>query len=363
MAETRRVALALAAALLLSGCGASTSAIVGGGTVPGTTRTVYSMLPRPAGGAAHDMVLGEKLAVEEAGGRAGPYGLNFVSLDEAAADPAQVSARAGTIAEQAIHDAQVIAIIGGPSSEAAQTTIPLINAAGILQLLPGAGYPGFTRPWIGRDEPAHYQPAGNGRNLVRLVGDDTLQARALLQAAARASGGARPRVAIESEPSLTADSLNAALTDAAPAAHVRLVDSTERADAVVYAGDDPVNAAGVADAIARERKPIVLGDALVFAGVAGRLSPAARRRAVLVSSAPAPGAAAHDALAPRFREAFGRGPGPYALMGYEAMRSVIAAIDSVGGRDSRRQAVIAAFRPPPVRAFTAYRADGRALAG
>ena len=356
----RAAALALVAAGLLAGCGGSTRNVVSGGAIPGTTRTVYSLLPHPDGGAARDMVLGQKLAIQQAGGRAGGYGLSFVSLDESAPDPAQVGARAGVVAEQTIHDPQVVAVFGGTSSEAAMTMIPLIDAAGILHLLPGAGYPGFTRPWK-RGEPARWQPSGSGRNIVRMVPDDTVQARALVDAARRAAKVARPRIAVEQEPGVEADSLSTAVAAAARDAGIRIVDSVEASDAVIYAGEDPVNAAGVAQSVAGTRRPIVLGEALVLGGVAGRLDAATRRRAVLVSSAPAPDSAPVRALAPAFRTAFGRDPGPYAVTGYEAMRAVIAAMNRVGRKDSRRQAVTAAFVPPAQRGFSAYRADGSAL--
>jgi branched-chain amino acid transport system substrate-binding protein len=358
------VALSVAAASLAAGCGSSTRNVVSGGAVPGTTRTVYSILPHAGGGAARDMVLGQKLAIQQAGGRAGAYGLSFVSLDDAVPDPAAQSARAGVLAEQAVHDPQVIAIFGGTSSEAARTSIPLIDAAGVLHLLPGAGYPGFTRRWRSPQEPARFQPSGSGRNLVRLVPDDVEQGRALVDAARRAAGRrATTRIAVEQEPGPTADALRDAVARAAGAGHARIVDSADRADAVVYAGEDPVNAAGVAASVAAAGTPIVLPDAVVEAGVAGRLDPATRRRTVLVSGAPAPDAPAVRALAPAFRTAFGREPGPYAVIGYDAMRAVIAAIDRAGPRDRRRQTVMRAFQPPPLRGFSAYRADGRRLPG
>jgi branched-chain amino acid transport system substrate-binding protein len=357
-----RVALALAAAALLAGCGGSTRNVVSGGAVAGTTRTVYSVLPHPGSGNARDMVLGQKLAIEQAGGRAGGFGLSFVSLDESASSPAALSTRAGAIAEQAVHDPQIIAVFGGTSSEAARISIPLIDAAGVLHLLPGAGYPGFTRRWAGPDEPGSFQPSGSGRNIVRLVPDDVEQGQALVAAAIRAAGRAKPvRIAVEQEPGATADALRAAAEDAARAAKVRIVDSTQRADVVIYAGEDPVNAAGVAQSVTSAGTPIVLPDALTLAGVAGRLDARTRRRTVLVSSAPPPGSPAVRDLTPAFQAAFGRPPGPYAVIGYDAMQALIAAIDRAAPQDRRRQAVTHAFRPPPARGFSAYRADGRPL--
>jgi ABC-type branched-subunit amino acid transport system substrate-binding protein len=82
---------------------------------------------------------------------------------------------------------------------------------------------------------------------------------------------------------------------------------------------------------------------------------------VLVSSAPPPGSPALRKLTPRFQTAFGVRPGPYALIGYEAMNAIVSAMERVGGRDHRRQAVTAEFDPPPSLGFSAYYADGRPL--
>ena len=58
------------------------------------------------------MVDASKLAIAEAGGTVGDFGINFVSIDEGslgAPDPRRVPAAA---AEQVIRDAQVIAVVG-----------------------------------------------------------------------------------------------------------------------------------------------------------------------------------------------------------------------------------------------------------
>ncbi len=65
---------------------------------------------------------------------------------------------------------------------------------------------------------------------------------------------------------------------------------------------------------------------------------------MLVSSAPEPGSTpALRRFEAAFRERFGRDPGPYAAIGYESMRSVLAAIASAGERAGSRQAVIDAY--------------------
>jgi ABC-type branched-subunit amino acid transport system substrate-binding protein len=138
---------------------------------------------------------------------------------------------------------------------------------------------------------------------------------------------------------------------------VRLVDGPAAADAVVYAGED---ARAAARALPR-RGTVVLPDALARA--ADALDSGLRRRAVLVSSAPEPGSTPElEAFEAAFREAYGREPGPYAAVGYEGMRRVLAAIERAGAAASRRRRVIDAFfvappQPPP---FTAFRLRGGA---
>jgi len=124
----RRRALAVLAALALAGCGGqSEGGISGGGKVIGRTVTVYSLTPDPAG-ANRDFVDGEKLALADAGGRAGALAVNFSSL-ELGGDDAKTQAQA---ARRAISDPQIIAAI----VNATTVTVPLFNAAGLLQVAP-----------------------------------------------------------------------------------------------------------------------------------------------------------------------------------------------------------------------------------
>jgi branched-chain amino acid transport system substrate-binding protein len=349
--------IGLLGALTAAGCG-SNAPLEGGGTITGQTLTVYSSLPSPGAGSSRDMVEGEKLALLQSGGRIGANGVNFVSVDEAAPDPAQIDERAAHTSDVTIRDPQVIAVIGVLDSRAAMTALPLLNAAGVLLASPGATYPGFTGP-LGPGEPTRWYPSGH-RTFARLVQDDGAQARAIVAAAARAAGARAPRLAIEQEPGHVADVLAAAVRRAAAAAGARVVGDAAHADAVVYAGADPQNAAGVADGVARETPgaAIVLPDALTRAGIADRLSPAARRRAVLVTSAPEPGSTPElRAFATAFRERMGREPGPYAAVGYDAMRAVLGAIRRAGADANRRQAVIDAFltAAPAPRPYAAWR--------
>lgn len=126
--QARRRALILVA-LALAGCGASSGdEISGGGEVIGATVTVYSLTTDP-GGAGRDLVDAEKLALADAGGRAGALAVNFSALDLGGADE-RLQAQA---ARRAIADGQIIAAI----VDATPVTVPLFNAAGLLQVAPG----------------------------------------------------------------------------------------------------------------------------------------------------------------------------------------------------------------------------------
>jgi ABC-type branched-subunit amino acid transport system substrate-binding protein len=342
-------AAALLAAAALAGCGASLEEINRGGRVSGSTLNVYSLLPDAGRGAARDMVDAEKLAIHEARGTAGPFAINFLSIDEGAPGGRDGAREAAVPLRDAVADPQVIAVIGPAGSDTGRAAVPLLNAAGILEVLPGAGYPGFTDR-LGPGEPDRWQPSGRV-TLARLVGDDTQQAAAIVRAAERATGERRPRITVEQEPGRFAD----ALVDGLRAAGAEIEEDPDRADAFVYSGEDPENAAAVADALASEHpgKPVLLPDALTRAGIAERLSPAARRHAVLVSAAPEPGTTPElRRFEAAFRERFGRAPGPYAPIGYEAMRSVLAAITAAGERAHGRQAVIDAYFDAAVRTGT-----------
>jgi hypothetical protein len=89
--------------------------------------TVYSLVNDP-GGAGRDFVEGEKLALSDAGGRADSFAVNFASIDLGADDSAQADS-----VKRAVQDPQIIAAV----VNATPVTVPLFNAAGILQVAPG----------------------------------------------------------------------------------------------------------------------------------------------------------------------------------------------------------------------------------
>jgi hypothetical protein len=121
----RRGAL-IAVLALVAGCGGTAEGgISGGGKVIGKTVTVYSLTSDP-GGSNRDFVDAQKLALADAGGRAGAFAVNFSSLDLGGAD----QERQAQAVRRAISDPQIIAAI----VDATEVTVPLFNAAGILQV-------------------------------------------------------------------------------------------------------------------------------------------------------------------------------------------------------------------------------------
>jgi branched-chain amino acid transport system substrate-binding protein len=179
LARTTTAALVLLA-LALGGClgGEERSTRIQGDTV-----TVYSSLPRHgvSAAAARAVAAGERLALEDAGGRAGDLDVRLVELGstepgERLWDPDVVSRNA----KEAADDPRAIAYIGELDYGASAVSVPIMNEAGVLQVSPSDGLTSLTRPPLGRPRagPERYYPEDE-RSFVRLVPADELLAEAL----------------------------------------------------------------------------------------------------------------------------------------------------------------------------------------
>jgi branched-chain amino acid transport system substrate-binding protein len=288
--------------------------------VIGETLTVASLMvlsgAQPT--SAQDVVDGQKLALAQAGGRAGAYKVNFMSVDAGAADAAE---RPGAVAEasrQVLTDSQVIAVIGPLDSGAVMTALPLLNAAGLLQVSPGGGYRGFTDPTATPGEPERFSPSGR-RTFARVAGDD----RALAAAMARAAGRART-AAVEADPGPVAGALAAELREAARDRGLALTGDPQRADVIFYSGGDPETLA----AIARSAERVIAAN---DAALATELGQAAGRVRFVVPTAPA-----DPTFAAEFERVFGRAPSSWAGLGHEAMRRILETIRAAGPRAADR---------------------------
>jgi branched-chain amino acid transport system substrate-binding protein len=180
LARTTTIALALLA-LALTGCleGEERSTRIAGDKV-----TIYSSLPRHgvSAAAARASAAGQRLALEDAGGRAGELEVELVQLDSAEPgerlwDPDVVSANAGRAAD----DPRAIAYIGELDYGASAVSVPITNEAGLLQVSPNDGLTSLTRTPLGRPRagPERYYPEDE-RSFVRLVPADELVAEALM---------------------------------------------------------------------------------------------------------------------------------------------------------------------------------------
>jgi branched-chain amino acid transport system substrate-binding protein len=304
-----------------------------------------------------------KLALREAGGRVGAFTVNYVSLDAADPETGEWSAeRVLANAETAIRDRNTIAYLGELDSPASALSLPLLNAAGVLQLSPATTYPGFTKPVRGRrGEPQRFYPSGE-RTFGRLVPTDELQAQA--QARWMAAAGVR-RLHVLHDGMLYGRTLAGLVAREARGRGIRVIgaegvarradDYGELAGRVAAGGADAVffggvTASGAADlftALHAADAGLMLfgGDGLAESAFTEDLREATARRARLTTPALPPSEIGAEAVRFRaaFRAAFGRAPEPYAAYGYESMRAVLDAMRRAGARGNDRQAVVEAF--------------------
>ena len=174
-----------ALALGVGACGGDDDEGGGGGSgdAAGKTLTVYSSLPlqgasRPQTTA---MVNGIKLALEQAGGKAGDFTVKYQSLDDSTAQagswtPEATQANARKVAQ----DDSAAVYIGEFNSGASAVSIPILNEAGVPQISPANTAVGLTsdEPGANPGEPEKYYPSGQ-RNYARIVPKDTIQGAAL----------------------------------------------------------------------------------------------------------------------------------------------------------------------------------------
>src|SRR3954451_15221200 len=141
---------ALALGVGLAACGSSddnnSTSTSGGGGGAGTV-DLYSSLPLQ--GASKDqtaaMVNGIRLAMSEAGNKAGSTNIKYTSLDDSTAqagnwDPGQTAQNA----RKAAQDSKAVGYIGEFNSGASAISIPILNQAGIPQVSPANTYVGLT---------------------------------------------------------------------------------------------------------------------------------------------------------------------------------------------------------------------------
>ena len=185
----RAVAACLLAPALAFGVAACGDDDEGGsaGTTTGATAggnvTVYSSLPlqgaqRPQ---TIDLVNGIKLALKQAGGKAGAFTVKYVSKDDSSAQAGTWTAEnVSANARAAARDSTTAAYIGEFNSGASAISIPILSDAHVPQISPANTAVGLTSDEPGAEPgtPAKYYPSGF-RNYTRIVPKDTIQGAAL----------------------------------------------------------------------------------------------------------------------------------------------------------------------------------------
>jgi branched-chain amino acid transport system substrate-binding protein len=174
------------AVLALGACGSSSKSsttTTGASSSSGGSKTidVYSSVPLQGASSAQTVPLvnGIRLALSQAGGKAGQFTVNYQSLDDSTAaagawDPSQTAANA----RKAAADPKTVYYIGEFNSGASEVSIPILNEAGIPQVSPANTYVGLTTSIHGASapgEPQKYYPTGK-RTYLRIVPIDSIQA-------------------------------------------------------------------------------------------------------------------------------------------------------------------------------------------
>jgi branched-chain amino acid transport system substrate-binding protein len=357
-------ALVLGAALVAvaSGCGS----VSGAASSQGNQLTVYSSLPLqgPSGAISAQIVNGEKLALHDSGGHIGPFKISYDSMDDSSPtsgqwDPGVTAGNAKTAA----NDPSTIAYLGDYNSAATAISLPLINAADILQVSPASPYGGLTASaYAGQDEPERFYPTGR-RSFARLQPGDPTQARAQVRLM-RDLGVKKVYVLDDQDPfelplaqMVVADSERAGIS---VAAHDSL-DTTATtsftgevakvaesgAQAVFFAGGTTPEIVSLWKQLhsADPRLWLLGPSTMVNATFTSAIGAAAASRTLLtipvlpVSRYPASARRVLAAYARQFHEQ----PEAYALFGYEAMSAALQAIRRAGARGNNRQAVIDAL--------------------
>jgi len=162
--------------------GSGTPALGGAGQATGEV-AVYSSLP--LNGASKEqasaIVDGIKLALKQAGNKAGTVQVKYESLDDSTVREGkwelnQVASNARKVAQ----DKGSVAVIGEFDSEATKVSLPILNQLGVAQISPANTLAGLTvdGPGSAPGEPERFQQTGK-RTYARLVPRDTVQATAL----------------------------------------------------------------------------------------------------------------------------------------------------------------------------------------
>jgi branched-chain amino acid transport system substrate-binding protein len=358
--------LTVALAFGVAACGSSDNKSGGGGGSTGSTSlTIYSSLPlqgdsRPQSEA---VVNGEKLALQEHGGKVGKYTVKYVSLDDSTAATGKWEPGAtSSDARKAAQDKSTIAYLGEFNSGASAISIPIINEAGILQVSPSNTYVGLTRSeGADKGEPDKYYPSGK-RTYGRVVPADHIQAAA--QVAFQKDQGCTKTYILNDKEVYGKGIADAVQKDGSAqglqilgndgidtkAANFRSLATKIKgkgADCMFFGGITDNKAVQVWKDVGAANPSIKMfgPDGVAESAFTTKLPTALQSRTYITNPTLDPKLyppAAQDFFK-TYKQKFGKAPEPYAIYGYEAMQVALLAIQNAGDKGNDRQAVIDQF--------------------
>lgn len=357
--------LIVSLALGLTACGAQ-----GGGTVrqvQGNTLTVFSSLPLQAAsrGTSEAINKGAKLALKQAGGKAGNFQIKFVELDDATAaagkwEPGPVNQNA----RKAVQDKSTIAYLGEFNSGASAISIPILNKAGIFQVSPSNTGVGLTVADPAEPgTPDKYYPKGK-RHYARVVPKDSVQGPALVTAM---KDDGCTTVSILNDKEVYGKGLAGQVEKAAEENGIQVLGNEgidikapnyrsqaegNQADCFFFGGLTASNGVQVFKDIAAANPDVKLygGDGICEGaavnpsegGMPPDVASKYRCTAPFVPAEEQPEEAGREFFADFESEYAEKNPEPYAIYGYESMALILDAIERAGSRGNDRQAVIEA---------------------
>jgi branched-chain amino acid transport system substrate-binding protein len=371
----RRIpAIAAVAAIALAAAGCSSSGSSKSSSSPSggaNTIDIYSSLPLQGASTSqtNPLVNGIKLALAQAGGKAGQWTVNYQSLDDSTAaagkwDAGQTSANARKVAT----DPKAVYYIGEFNSSASEVSIPILNQGGIPQVSPANTYVGLTLsvpPASAPGEPQKYYPSGT-RTFLRIVPTDSIQAASGLIAMKQAgctkvaiandkeAYGAGLATLLELEKSFYGVTIvsNTGIDPTAP--NFRSYASTiqgQGADCFYFAGITANGAVQITKDVnsALPKAKIFGGDGVCSdsytsaakGGVPAAVDPLIQCTVATLDLAAYPGG--KDFLA-AYQAKYGTAnPDPYAIYGYEVMKLGLDTIKGLGAQGNSKSAVLKAL--------------------
>ena len=367
--------LAVAGVLVLAACGSSkktTSTSSSGTSASGSNVVdIYSSLPLKGAVNAQTLPLvnGIKLALDQAGDKAGQWKINYISLDDSTAtSPTNYDLNVCQAdARKAAADPKTVYYIGEFNSGCSKVVIPILNQAGIPQVSPANTYVGLTtnEPGSAPGEPAKYYPTGK-RTYLRIVPRDTIQAAALLKT--MKSEGCT-KVAVANDKDTYGQGL-AALIELEKAKYgVTVVSNTgidktapnfrsfaqtikaQGADCFMFAGVTANGAVQVSKDVAAAIPGVKIygGDGVCESGftnpakhgIPATLGPQFHCTVATQDLAAYPGG---QQFLSAYKAAYGDShPDPYAIYGFEAMKLGLDTIASLGPKGNDKASVLAAL--------------------